>query len=290
MALPEDDDNELDTPVIQNLDQSQMTGSNSPTALPQSGVNPAIQSYLNQLKQAQNQVKQNQFITGLTAAGQQLAHGISRAPGSADVSATLNAGKADTAPVENLQAQESGKVNALKTEQAMSSTDPDSEQSKAFRKSLLLVAPKIAQVYGDNFDKITASDAPQIMKTVDLSAQISQRAQAAKDRMDILGVSKAAQIQSHQDAQDSKQSMRDEQDLAKAGKAFNSLTASSRSALGTASKAKISAQRLSDIVDNPNSTNQDLQSAYADLNNIVSGSTSISGTEHQSYNTLSNQL
>lgn len=168
----------------------------------QSSMNPAVAAYMAKLQAAQAQVKQNQLGTGLGSALQQLTHGLSRAPGQADLSGIQAMAKSDTAPVDNLNAQQAGTQQALKTQSELDADDPTSAKSVAFRKSLSLVAPKIAQVYGDQFDNITASDAPNILKSVDLKASLDQRAQSAKDRLDLLGVVKANQDRSRHDKAD----------------------------------------------------------------------------------------
>lgn len=112
-------------------------------------------------------------------------------------------------------------------------------------------------------------------------------AQSTNLTKQLIAQQRAAAMQGNQS---NKQDQLDEKTGNDISNKLNSLTASSRSALGTAAKAKVSAQRLKDIVNDPNATNQDLQSAYADLNAIVSGNTTQSGSEHQAYNTLQNDL
>ncbi len=93
------------------------------------------------------------------------------------------------------------------------------------------------------------------------------------------------------DALGEKQTKADNDEQEKIGKALNNLTTSGRNALGVASKARTSAQRLLEIVNDPKSTPQDMQSAYNDLNTIVSGGTSsVSGAAHQSYNNIQNDI
>lgn len=74
-----------------------------------SEMNPVLKAHLDdlmQLKQAQAQTRDNQEGSGLTSALVQLTHGISRAPGSADLSGVQAMTKNDNAPVENVLAQQ----------------------------------------------------------------------------------------------------------------------------------------------------------------------------------------
>jgi hypothetical protein len=278
----QDGDEESSTPVVA-----------PPPQLPVSAapLNPQIQNYLAQLQAAQAQVGQNQMITGLTAAGQQLAHGIARAPGQANVEPTLQqAQTTDQAPLTQFNQAQAAKTQALQMQKAQDAQDPNSLVSQNFRKSLTLLNPNIAKVYGDDFNQLTPANSQDVRQILDTTAKLQEKSQEHRDTIDLKKVIAEGQGNRRDSAVDTKQQMRDEQDLAKAGKELNGLAASSRNALGTANKAKISAQRLADIVSDPNATNQDLQSAYSDLNQIVSGASTISGSEHQSYNTLNNQL
>jgi hypothetical protein len=242
-------------------------------------LNPAVASYLQQIQQAHQQRLKNEQASDLTAALAQLTHGLSRAPGSADLSGAQALAKSSDDPIKQVE----------ENHQA-SQYDPNSQESVAFRNTIKANFPKIAQAYGDQFDGLTASDAPQILKFAELKDTLAQRGQTAKDRLASIEVQKQANALRSQEIQSEKMSKQDEDTQAKIGGELNSLTASGRNALGLASKARVAAQRLKDIVNDPNATNQDLQSAYADLNQIVSGAATVSGSEHQSYNTAFGDL
>lgn len=297
------DDDDSDPVENDDLQDESPDSTPTPTANPEISekpINPVLKAILaqkSQLQQAQEQAQNNRIGAGIAAALGQIGHGLSRSNAPVDLTGAKLLEETANQPVQDVMAQQASESKSAQAQQEIDATDPDSDQSKSFRNSLKVVAPKIANAYGDNFDHITAADAPNIMRTIDLSAQLDQRAQAAKDRADVSKMNAEAKSSSAQEklmqqrsAVQDKQNKQDEDTQAKISKDLNSLTASSRSALGTAAKAKISAARLSDIVADPNATNQDLQSAYADLNNIVAGSTTQGGTEHQSYNTLNNQL
>lgn len=87
-----------------------------------------------------------------------------------------------------------------------------------------------------------------------------------------------------------RQSASDEKEIAKASKELNGLSASSRSVIGSAERIKAGGQRMITILDDPNATPQDMQSAAADMNAMISGNATVSGTDHSSYNNLQTQF
>lgn len=91
--------------------------------------------------------------------------------------------------------------------------------------------------------------------------------------------------------QTNKQTTDDSKEGAAIGKSLNSLSATSRSALGTAAKSKVSVQRLKDIVTDPDATNEDMHSAAADLDALISGANATQGgTQNVVYHTLANDF
>ena len=84
----------------------------------------------------------------------QINHGLSRASGQADISGIEALGKSDNAPVTNLMQQQASGMQAMQQQKVLDANDKNSDDSVAFRKSLKLIAPKIADVYGDDFDRI----------------------------------------------------------------------------------------------------------------------------------------
>lgn len=95
-----------------------------------------------------------------------------------------------------------------------------------------------------------------------------------------------ASLQNKETATTEKQKSSDEKEIAKGMKEGNGLSASSRSVIGSAERIKAGGQRLISIVDDQNATPQDLQSAYADMNAMISGNTTVSGQDHAAYNNL----
>ncbi|GAC1606242.1 MAG: hypothetical protein NVS3B3_05930 [Aquirhabdus sp.] len=93
----------------------------------QSKTPQAILDYFNQKKQAladaQQETRDNQEGTGLTSALVQLGHGISRAPGSADLSAVNSMAKNDDQPLKNLAQQDQ-----------LEGSDPETPQAQQLRK------------------------------------------------------------------------------------------------------------------------------------------------------------
>ena len=156
-------------------------------------------------------------------------------------------------------------------------TDPNSAISKAAR---------------DFYQKTTGKPADAAMSASDLQSMdpILARTFAAQERSKDRTMMSQSGVDAKEAAQDAKQQVQDEKIQQKFSKDVSGLSQSSRSAIGKAAQAKISVNRLLDIVNDPNSTNQDLQSAYADLNQVVSGTTTMGGTEHQSYSTAFNKL
>jgi hypothetical protein len=284
-APDSDDDDDSDDDSI-----SSSASAAGPAPSASGAINPQVQAYLDKLKAAQAQVKQNQEGTGLASALVQLTHGIARAPGEANLQGVQAIAKNDSSPVDNLVQQESGQMDAIKGQDALDSNNPDSEVSSRVRALYKPIFEK-AGLDTSSLDDMSAADIKAYAqnpleeqdKMATSTANRNLAVQAQKDRTALLQNGK-------QSAADAKQAADDEKTQAQIAKDMNTLTASSRNALGTATKAKISASRLQDIVNDPNATNQDLQSAYADLNNIVSGSTTQGGTEHQAYNTIWNQL
>lgn len=178
-----DDDDSDDSDDSDDGSSTPSAGSATPS------INPVLAAYLQnkqQMQQAQDQSRQNQMASGLSAALAQIGHGISRAPGTADLSAINEGAKNDDAPVKNLAAQQASGVQAMQSQAALDQNDPNSAASVAARKALLTVAPKLKDIYGDSFDQITAADMPNILKPIDLKSQLDQRAQASQDRSDAM--------------------------------------------------------------------------------------------------------
>ena len=166
-------------------------------------LHPEVQNYLQKLQAAQEQSRNNQLATGITAGLQQITHGLSRAPGQADTSAIINAGKnEDNTPVNNLVAQQAGQMEAIKNQKALDADDPDSDASKSVRQQLAAVFPDMAKKEG--FENITASQFPNLIKLEDANASNQQRDDAAKDRKE-LGQQRLDILKGAQGSKDDKQ-------------------------------------------------------------------------------------
>lgn len=148
----------------------------------QSKTPQAILDYFNQKKQAlasaQQETRDNQEGTGLTSALVQLGHGISRAPGSADLSAVNAMGKNDDQPLKNLAQQDQ-----------LEGSDPETPQAAALRK-----------VYAPIFQK--AGMDPNVLEGMGAD-QIKQYAQSPLELREKMMTSQA----NHELAQAAKQGL-----------------------------------------------------------------------------------
>lgn len=124
---------------------------------------------------------------------------------------------------------------------------------------------------------------------------------ARKDAIDSRNQNVALQMQQRQDALQQAQENKKEAAAAKLEaadekfqfefqKRLDPLRQSSKSAIGTAASAKISTNRLLRIMQNKDLTAQDYATISSDMNKIISGSSTISGTEEQSYHTLAKDI
>lgn len=86
--------------------------------------------------------------------------------------------------------QKTNAVNDIKTKQQINSLDPNSQESQSFRKLVESTMPKIAQAYGDNWNKVTAADSSNILdfgkmrETIDArKAQFQMQQQLRGDQL-----------------------------------------------------------------------------------------------------------
>lgn len=179
--------------------------------------------------------------------------------------------------------------------QKEAATDPNSGLSMGMRdymKNKLGItvsdgatAEQMGHVVPQLFKQMEMQQAQQA-RHEDVKAKMAQMADASKQRSLDRQMMMQNQMANRATASDTKQNANDDKELAKMSTEINGLKASSRSAVGSAANAKVKAQRMIDILNDPNATPQDMQSAAADLNSIVSNTTTMSGTEHQTYNNL----
>lgn len=160
----------------------------APAAAP---LNPQLVAYLQNkrdMQAAQEKTNTNQLLAGIGRAGSALAHSTYGATTPQDTKSFDALDKAADAPARNIKAQQESGDKAMATQKEMDANDPTSASSIAFRKSLKLVAPNISSVYGDSFDRITAADAPNVMKTAELKGQIDQRKEASEQRAQLANI------------------------------------------------------------------------------------------------------
>jgi hypothetical protein len=171
---------------------------------------------------------------------------------------------------------------------AAASDDPNSAISKNYREFLTKYGVKVGP--GVTAQQIKDTLLPSAQKEQDLK----EKAQAQKDSKQL----SMAQINAYRDLQQSnkdradaeKNDFKDRTEQAQIMKEMNGLTASSRSALGAAATSKQKANRMIQLLQDPNATTNDYSLAATDLSSIVSGTATISGTKDQQYNTLKGTL
>lgn len=115
-------------------------------------------------KEALQQMRDKQSNLGLA----QLAAGFGDALARRDSSNTDRyfqdlKGNIQDQTVGEFNRQKANAVNDIKTKQQIDALDPNSTQSQTFRKLVESTMPRIAQAYGDNWDKVTAADQGSIL-------------------------------------------------------------------------------------------------------------------------------
>lgn len=220
---------------------------------------------------------------------------------------------------QNLSSQANVPIDKLNQQLAIDKQDPDSQASQNFRQLL-------AQKYKIDPNKMQGMSIDQIIKVApmfekdaaaELKNQFQQLALQSKNDMFQQGLQNkldlsqnrldtqrdlanmrndfnydklAAGADSNKAKATQKQASDDEREVAKASKEANGLSASSRSVVGNAEKIKFAAKRLNDILDDPNATPQDMSAVAADMNGLIAGTTTMTGTAHAEYSTLQNTL
>ena len=148
----------------------------------QKPVNPVLAAYLQnkmQMQQAQEQASRNQTATGLSAALAQIAHGISRAPGQADLGAINESAKSDNAPITNLVAQQKAGTDAMQQARAQEENDPDSPTSVATRKVYAPILTK-AGMDPETLEGMSAQDVKDYLQNPIEFKQKQDQIQASK--------------------------------------------------------------------------------------------------------------
>lgn len=278
------------------------------TSVPQQAA-PTTTPLMQRLLDAQNQADRNRAGANMSAyaqlAGESFQH------------------KNQDALQKQIQANEQSQVNVpidkLNQQIALDKEDPNSQASQNFRQ-LLAQKYKIdpTKMQGMSMDQIIKV-APMFEKdaTAELRNQYQMLAMQQKNDLAQQGFQNKndllqsrldtqrdlanmhndfnydkldAGANSAKDKQAVKQTADDEKEIAKATKEANGMSASSRSVIGNAEKIKFAAKRLNDILDDPNATTEDMSSVAADMNGLISGTTTMGGTSHAEYNTLQSTL
>jgi hypothetical protein len=130
-------------------------------------VSPVLQAYLDQknaLQNAQGQVKQNNLITGLGAGLAQITHGLSMAPGQANLAGIDEVAKGNNAPVTNLMQQQMGGQEALKNQIQLDRYDPASQVSQAAQKLNTAFLPADAKDKLGDLSQYSAAELDDVQK------------------------------------------------------------------------------------------------------------------------------
>ena len=187
-------------------------------------------------------------------------------------------------------------MNDLQEQVAFQAQDPGSSYSSAARNFLkskfganlpdTISAAQLEKTFMGPALKSFEADQQRQAVASNLQSKLSQMHQDKQASLEANKLKWAELNQNKQFNNDNKQQHYDEIEQPKIGKELNDLSASSRSVLGTASKARMQANRALDIVNDPNATTQDLSSVASDLNAIVAGTTTMTGSKHQEYSNL----
>jgi len=191
-------------------------------------------------------------------------------------------------PVQNLQERRDAMVKSLQTASMMTDlaiknmnaqeqaqlNDPNSQQSKGLKSLIQHYEPWLAK--DPSWNAMSGSDAMNATKYLETEAKI-QASQAQRD------LSNSYKTQAQQTKKD--QYNQGQQD--KISKEVNLLSQSSRNVLGSAGRSLVNADRALDTLNQPVITNQQLNNISADVAAIYNnGQATVSGTQHNQYNTL----
>ena len=248
------------------------------------------------IKNAQDTARLKSLITGIGEAGGNFA--ATAAGRNFDPSFYTEQQKLANQPVQDIETRRNAMLNntkvvdnilssqlaGLSLQQKQQANDPNSDISKTARGIIAMLHPGIENTQG--FNNLGAEDLKDFTQHILETKAKLDAAQAQRDTANAFRQSNVdaaqARIQNQQDQQN--QQMQD-----KISKEVNTLSQSSRNALGAAGRSLISADRASKILNQPTVTPPDLNSVSLDIANIISGSATVSGTQQQQYNTLKQQ-
>lgn len=181
-------------------------------------------------------------------------------------------------------AQANQYVTDYQAKVANEAKDPGSAVSQNYRKFLERYGVKVP-------DNVSAEQVQQVLLPAAEKEQLAKENAANRLQMKQLGMAQIAanKAQTSELAKSRLQQALDFRDRTEGDqvlKEMNGLTASSRSALGAAATSKVKAQRLADLLNRTDATPQDYNSASMDMNSIISGAATVSGSKDQQYNNL----
>lgn len=191
-------------------------------------------------------------------------------------------------PVEDIQARRDAMVKSLSTASMMTDLavknmnaqeqqnlqDPNSPQSKGLKNLIQHYEPWLAK--DPSWSTMSGTDAMNATKYLETEAKI----QASKAQRD------ASNSYREQQAETRKAQF-NQQQQDKISKEVNALTQNSRSALGSAGRSLVNADRALDTLNQPVITNQQLNNISADVAGLYNnGQATVSGTQHNQYDTL----
>lgn len=231
------------------------------------------------LKQAQQQTRERQLTAGIGNAFNTLAsvpNGL--APDTQffkDLDANANSGVKDIEERRALQQQNlTQDSNVLKmvdsqlqTQNTQQSMDPNSNSARATRAVIAKYHPELASLPG--FDQMSALDLKtNIIPLMESEAKINYAKAKVANGNDF----KVEALRS------------------KILKEANPISASSRTMLGIAQNSKTAADRALNLLNRPTVTKQDAASIAQDVNRLVSQTSTVSGADHQNYDTAYSRI
>lgn len=208
------------------------------------------------LQEVKNRQTMAELANGLGRAGSIIGSGIAKAPISKEGLAAFDE-----------QGKQAGTITSDYL--ANQENDPKSAQSLALRNVLDKLGVKYT---GEPTAAQLKQALPYIFKDQEAKQSQANQADLKKYQWALLA-QRQKELKANKDAlQDYKQRKDDESEVGKMGKELNSLSASSRSVIGQAAKAKLQAERMTQILNSAENPNpQDYESAVIDLNGALGG-------------------
>ena len=169
-------------------------------------------------------------------------------------------------------------TRSLSLDRAKNLTDPSSQESQAIRSIVSQYEPKLKN--DPNFQSLSGSDVKDYL----------EHFLETESRLDYTKALKQATMGRQNEVQQAREDYQNQLMEDKVSREVQPYIQSSRSSLGIAGRALVSGTRASDMLRNqPTLTSQDYQTIASDINNIISGQTTITGSQKQAYNTLADK-